>query len=115
MENQQQTSAISKEIENYLNMLQNSPIVGEEYYLATKNLCEVIVMLAQDASEILNQIDDATKENEIWVNILTESIQDRLSQIETVSIVIEERVNHDDYLNLTKLLYHYHTEKNVNS
>jgi len=115
MENQKQTSAISKDIEKYLNILQDSPIIGEEYYLAMKNLCEVIVMLAQDASGILNQIDDATKENEIWVNNLTESIQERLSQIETVSIVIEERVNHDDYANLTKLLYYYHTEKSVNS
>ena len=83
-----------------LEALRNSPIVKDEYYINSRNLCAVIQTLTASANVLLDNGD--TKRNGD-----TKQALELMYQIETISTIIQERLDHEDFEQLDMLIFHY--------
>ncbi len=85
---------------DYYNLVKDSPILDEEYYLNLRNLCDTIDELSRSIAERLEWIESSA------ADIQKRHIEDtrRLSfQISTIAGIIKEKVSSSDYADLGDL------------
>ena len=105
----QTASTAGKEMKKYLELLKDSPIVEREYYhILLSNLCDVINTISSNAGYTIELINEAIKGDTIKRRTHhIEDIQARFWQIITVSGIIKEKINSDDFVDLDSLFSHY--------
>jgi len=80
-----------------LQSLVNSPIMDQNYYLTTSNLCQAIVTIAEGIVELVDDVL-ASLEQERNVNVhYLEWTKERIWQIRSLSEVIDSRQSHEDF------------------
>jgi hypothetical protein len=78
-----------------LQSLRNSPIVDEEYYLITSNLCKAIITIADTIGEHVDGVIVSVREKgEVKEQSLTWT-KERIWQIRSIAEVIDDRLSRD--------------------
>jgi len=89
-----------------LEKLKDSPLKDENFRNDLMNLCGAIVSIIEHLSYM---IDTPTGGDVCYVGV--EYIKKRLFQIYTLSDVIKEKINTDDFVEIDNLLYYYRKQK----
>jgi hypothetical protein len=85
-----------------LQSLRNSPIMDDEYYLSTSNLCQAIMTIVDSICELVDDVIVSVKEKpEVKVHYL-EWTKERLWQIRSIAEVVDDRVSHEDFEKMTE-------------
>jgi hypothetical protein len=80
-----------------LQSLINSPIMDENYYLTTSNLCQAILTIADDIGLLVGEVI-ASLEHKRAVNVqCVEWTKERIWQIRSIAEVVDGRVSHEDF------------------
>jgi len=105
MEENKEVFNSQEEVIRCLSELKNSPFGEGQYQLDLINLCGSIVVIANDSCRTLDTLRETGTDFKY-----IESIQDRLFQICTISDVIKEKINTDDFTHLQDLIYFYNKQ-----
>ena len=99
------TTIVGSEVITCLEILKNSPITKEEYYVANGNLAGAIMTIVSDT---LEEIEYATRD--VKVGNLSmfakriDALRERMFQITTIADILQERVTHDGFYTLDTLM-----------
>jgi len=80
-----------------LQTLVKSPIMDENYYLTTSNLCRAILTIADSVCELIDDVlVSLEQKREVKAHYL-EWTKERIWQIRSLSEIIDERQSHEDF------------------
>ena len=86
--------------------LRNSPIVNDEYYIITSNLCQSIITIADTIGELVEDVILSVEKNRaVTVHYLV-WIKERIWQIRSLSEVIDDRIQHEDFEKIAEWALH---------
>ena len=90
-----------------LEELKESPITNEDYYITTENLCSAINTIAGDIGGLIEEVKMLLKNNKNPSPHFLEWSIERTWQIQSISEIIKNRLQHEDFTDFCNLIYHY--------
>lgn len=97
---------LNESMKECLEKLKDSQIVKEEFYIHAGNLCDAIQTITSLIRINIEYITDISREDSKIENTLN-AIKENSFQIDTISTVIQEKINHDAFVELSDLIYEY--------
>ena len=80
-----------------LQSLLNSPVMDEDYYMNTSNLCQAIMTICDTIGELVGDvIASVENKREVKEHYLTWT-KERIWQIRSIAEIIDDRVNYEDF------------------
>ena len=80
-----------------LQALVKSPIMDENYYLTTSNLCQAIQTIADSVGELIDDVLVSLEQKTVVNAHYLEWTKERIWQIRSLSEVIDDRQSHEDF------------------
>ena len=90
-----------------LEALKESPITNEDYLSTTVNLCGAIHTIADSISDLVLDFEDHRKKTGVILTHFYDWIEVRTWQIQSISEIIKNRLEHEDFANFSNLIYSY--------
>ncbi|WP_080903358.1 hypothetical protein [Parabacteroides sp. Marseille-P3160] len=104
---------LNESVKECLEKLKDSKIAEEDFYINTSNLCDAIVTISSEISENIEDIEIDLNKGDNPKNLLDLARQ-HIFQIISISEVIKDRINDNDFVELQNLIYEYNEMQKTN-